>query len=168
MKTTTLILFLLTLMVSPTIGRRTADGEVPVLTNPPPTVKFCELLKNPRLYEGKLVRTDAAFRRYGEEVVEFFCPDCLKEGRVDFDIDQEAYESCTKPRVREKIQRGPVLSVSMTGKLYVAKAGEGFGHFGQYRYKFLVSCVERADVVFKFESSPDELPKNVLRRIHCK
>lgn len=168
MKLTTLSLILLTLAGSLGIPQRADSKGEPSGSADIPTVKFCDLLKNPKLYEGKVVHTSAAFRRSGEHVSELYCPDCPGGGPVDFAGDDEAYESCTRPELRRKIQNDITLRLNITGRLYVAEEGRGFGHFGLYHYRFLVSCVHKADVVFKSGREPDQLPRKVLRRLHCK
>jgi hypothetical protein len=107
-----------------------------------PNVAFCDLLKNPQLYNGKVIRTRAVFRRGGEETADFYCPDCLDTGRVALDID-DRYESCTKAKLREKFRKDGMYSVVMTGKFYVAEPGLGYGHLGKYHFKFVVSCIEK-------------------------
>lgn len=103
---------------------------------------FCDLLKNPQLYNEKVIRTRAVFRRGGEETADFYYPDCLDTGRVALDIDN-GYESCTKAKLREKFLKDGIYSVIMTGKFYVAESGMGYGHLSKYRFKFVVSCIEK-------------------------
>ena len=132
-----------------------------------PTVAFCDLLKNPQAYSGKVIRTRAVFSRRGEEVTEFYCPGYLESGWVDFDLD-EGYDTCTKPAADERITRHPTVGVVLTGRFVMAGPGEGFGHMGQWRYKLVVGCVEKADVISKHELAPDRLPPQVRRRASCR
>jgi hypothetical protein len=131
-----------------------------------PTVIFCELLKHPERYNGKVIHTRAVFRRGGEEIAEFYCPKCADLGRVYFDVD-ESYESRTKPEIHKIIQKDGFSNVVLTGRFQVANVGEGYGHLGKWHYKFIISRIERADVIPMSADTPELLNKKILRRARC-
>lgn len=131
-----------------------------------PTVTFCELLKHPERYNGKVIHTRAVFRRTGEEVAEFYCSKCLYLGKVYFDYD-ENYESQTQPKVWQTILREGTVNIIMTGRFQVANVGEGFGHLGMWHYKFIVSRIERVNVISNSGSTPEFLSKKIMRRARC-
>jgi hypothetical protein len=161
------LILLVSVMPPASVGQETAVQSRPIKALAVPTVAFCDLLKNPQLYSGRVIRTSAIFRRGGEEIAEFYCPSCLESGRVYLDID-EGYETCTKPANAEKIRSFNTVDVTLTGRFVVAGPGVGFGHLGQWRQKLIVSCVEKASVISKYELSPDHLPGKVRRRATCK
>src|ERR1044071_4855040 len=117
-------------VLAPVVGKPAAYQSRPAATSDVPAVAFCDLLKNPQAYDGRVIRTRAVFSRRGEEVTEFYCPACSESGRVKFDPSDEEYDSCTEPAVREKILNYPTVNVMLTGRFVVAGPGEGFGHMG--------------------------------------
>jgi hypothetical protein len=124
------------------------------------------LLKNPERYNGKVIRTRAVFRRAGEEIAEFYCPKCLDLRRVYFDISED-YKYRTNPEVRNKLLKERTFNVILTARFQVAGEGKGFGHFSQWHYKFVVSRIERADIIFTGGTAPESLSKRVIRRARC-
>jgi len=117
------------------------------------TVEYCELIKNPSLYDGKRVRVEATYR-YGYEWSEIYCTDCfdlMKRTWVEFDnLD----ESCTSKKFLKKLRKdspkGRTLSVVFSGTFESAK--NRYGHLNGYQFQLDVSCVEKAKVLL--EDSP--------------
>lgn len=130
-------------------------------------VAYCDLLRAPASYDGKLVRVRATYR-YGFEWSEFYCTDCSEKGRTWVDYD-ESYESCTKSKFRKKLEGngeiGRTVNVVAVGKFY--GSGGGYGHMNAYRYKFLVHCVERAEVILNDSPVPAAMPNKALQRTRC-
>jgi len=128
-------------------------------------VAYCDLIRNQKQYNQKLVRVSAIYR-YGYEWSELYCLECLRTKMwVDFD---ESFASSTKATIRKKLGEngfmGRTVSVIMVGKF---NAGGGYGHMGAYRFRLLVSRVEKVDVILNDSPSPNALPKEALSRIHC-
>lgn len=130
------------------------------------TVAYCDLVRNPERYDQKLVRVSAVYR-YGYEWSELYCLECATEAKTWIDFD-ESFSSSTKASIRKKLGdngfKGRTVLVTMVGKF---DAGGGYGHMGAYRFRLLVSQVEKADVILNDSPSPNALPKQVLTRIHC-
>ncbi len=130
------------------------------------TVTYCDLIRNPERYKGKLVRVSAIYR-YGYEWSELYCLECMNEGRTWVEFD-ESYVSSTKASIRKKIGgngfKGRTVRVLMVGRF---ASGGAYGHMGAYRFRFLVSRLEKADVILNDSPSANALPKAVLSRIHC-
>ena|SRR2546421_3159952 len=129
------------------------------------TVTFCDLLKNPLLYDQKMVRTKAIFRRAGEEGAELYCIDCLDVGKVWPDFD-ESFDSNTKPKIAKNLERERTVSVVVVGKFY--GTGNGYGHLNQYKFKFLIMRMEKADIVLNESPIPERVPKKALSKVRCK
>jgi len=123
-------------------------------------------MRKPEQYSGKVIRVSAIYR-YGFEWSELYCLECVSEAKTWVDLD-ESFVSSTKASVRKKIGphgfKGRTVSVIMVGRFDV---GGGYGHMGAYRFRLLVSRVEKADVLLNDSPSPNALPKEVLSRIHC-
>jgi hypothetical protein len=129
-------------------------------------VAYCDLVRNPERHKQKLVRVSAVYR-YGYEWSELYCLECATEGKTWVDFD-ESFSSSTKASIKKKLGdngfKGRTVLVTMVGKF---DAGGGYGHMGAYRFRLLVSQVEKADVILNDSPSPNALPKQVLTRIHC-
>jgi hypothetical protein len=130
------------------------------------TVTYCDLIRNPERYKGKLVRVSAIYR-YGYEWSELYCLECMNEGRTWVEFD-ETFVSSTKASIRKKIGengfKGRTVRVVMVGRF---DSGGAYGHMGAYRFGLLVDRLEKADVILNDSPSPNALPKAVLSRIHC-
>lgn len=129
-------------------------------------VSYCELMRNVEKYDGKRIRVFAVYR-YGFEWSELYCPACLNKARIWVDLD-ESFVSSTKPSVRKRIGehgfKGRTVKVVMVGRF---DAGGGYGHLGAYRFRLLVSRLEKADVILNDSPSPNALPQKVLSEMHC-
>jgi len=150
----------LSLLLTGTLSHATAqDREYP-------TVGYCDLMRSPEQYRGKVVRVTAIYR-YGFEWSELYCLECVSEARTWVDLD-ESFVSSTKANVRKKIGphggQGRTVRVTMVGRFDV---GGGYGHMGAYRFRLMVDRLEAAKVILDNSPSPSALPKEVLSRIHC-
>ena len=67
-------------------------------------VDFCDLLANPAAYDMKAVRTTAILRYGGEDSADLYCPECLTKETGKPALSR-SYESCTKPKLVEKVSR---------------------------------------------------------------
>jgi hypothetical protein len=140
---------------------------IPCAATKIPTVAYCDLIRNPELYDQKVIRVKAIYR-YGYEWSELYCGDCLKEGQTWVDFD-ESFESCTKPDVAKKLGdngfKGRTVSVVMIGKFH--GSGGGYGHMNAYRFRLLVSCVEQAKIILNDSPVPTAIPKSLLSSSTC-
>lgn len=117
------------------------------------TVDYCELIKNPSLYDGKKVRVEATYR-YGYEWSEIYCPDCFDLKKRTWVKLDNLNESCTSKKLLKKLSKdspkGRTLSVVFSGTFESAK--NRYGHLNGYQFQLEVSCVEKAKVLL--EDSP--------------
>jgi hypothetical protein len=134
-----------------------------------PVVDYCELLRTPDLYDKKIIRLRALYVR-GFEVAAFEHPQCDEARSVWVEFDQSE-PSCTDKKIRKAMQaifnpprkrkRGvieiggperaellavgrfegprPGIPVGSQGR----KIFTGHGHMNEYKYKFVVQCVEQ-------------------------
>lgn len=130
------------------------------------TVSYCDLMRKPEQYSGKVVRVSAIYR-YGFEWSELYCLECVSEARTWVDLT-ESFVSSTKASVRKKIGphgfKGRTVRVVMVGRF---DGGGGYGHMGAYRFRLLVDQLANAEVILNDSPSPNALPKKTLSRIHC-
>ena len=129
-----------------------------------PTVSYCELMRSPEQYRGKVIRVSAIYQ-YGFEWSTLFCHECPNEAKTWVDLD-ESFVSSRKRNLRKKIGphgvKGRTVWVTMVGRFDEG----GYGHMGAYRFRLMVDRLEAAKVIVD-DSSPSALPKEVLSRIHC-
>jgi len=149
----------LSTLLTGTLSRATAQNQKY------PTVSYCDLMRSPEQYRGKVVRVSAIYR-YGFEWSELYCLECVSEARTWVDLD-ETFVSSTKANLRKKIGphgvTGRTVRVTMVGRFDVG----GYGHMGAYRFRLMVDRLEDAKVIVDDSSLPSALPKKVLSRIHC-
>jgi hypothetical protein len=143
-----------------------ARGQNTPATEDIPTVAFCDLLRHPELYDQKTVRVQAVYR-YGFEWSELYCLSCLESGRTWVDFG-DLFNSSTKPKVAKKISdggdKGRTVNIVAVGKFY----GSGrHGHLGGYNFKFVISCLEQAEVILNDSPVPSALPEKASRRVQC-
>jgi hypothetical protein len=141
----------------PALDRSSSRGKIP-------WVSFCDLLKNPMLYEGKQVRTKAVYRHGGEELAELYCAECLAAGRVSADFDQ-SFDPNNPAKIVTDIERERTVSLIIVGKFY--SGDKRYGHLNQYRSKFVMSRIEKAKVLLNSITDPTKLPKRTLARFRC-
>ena len=129
------------------------------------TIAYCELIRNPEKYDGKVVRTNATYR-FGFEWAEFYCLDCWDgEHRTWVDYEDEL---CPKSKkIKGNDLRGRTVNVQVVGKFYGA-GRMGYGHMNAYQYKFVVSCVESAKTIWNDSFVPSSLPADVAKKASCK
>src|SRR5713226_1071230 len=99
------------------------------------TVPFCDLIRNPKLYDQKIVRVTAIYR-YGYEWSQLYCLDCNDVGATWVELD-DSFATNTDPKLAKKIRengfRGRTVRIVAVGQFY--GTGGGYGHMGSYRYK---------------------------------
>ena len=123
----------------------------------PPTVAFCDLVRDPARYDGKVVHTEAIVA-VGFEVGIIYDPKCGdSEKRVWYDFDMSTYNENEKgwkalrqllfPKSEEQHGRYTGRAkATMIGR-FDASDKNGYGHLNQYHFKFTIKRVERAEAV---------------------
>jgi hypothetical protein len=79
--------------------RLLAKIVVPVLlaaSTPQPTLRFCDLVRNPAEYNGKTVTVRATYR-YGFEWEELYCLDCLDKGKAWLEVPSDLDDASSRP-----------------------------------------------------------------------
>jgi hypothetical protein len=120
-----------------------------------PTVNYCELRKNPELYNNKIIRVHGIYES-GFEVSIFYDEACSK----DFLARAETWiwvlsrnGNCSDQKTRETIETfysgkaDSKLEVTFIGLFNKAKEDGGFGHLGGYKFQIKVSCIEEAKLL---------------------
>ena len=113
-----------------------------------------------------MIRVSAIYR-YGFEWSELYCLECVNEARTWVDLD-ESFMSSTTAGLRKKIGphgvKGRTVKVVMIGRF---DTGGGYGHMGASRFRLLVDHLEGAEVILNDSPTPEALPKEILKRMHC-
>jgi hypothetical protein len=114
-----------------------------------PTVSFCELVRNPARYDGKIVRLRVKYLVGGETRV-IYDKKCEGKAWVEFD---HVFDVCTEKSVRGRLQqRDPAPTEGLFNGLWeseVVTVGmfmhdkRGFGHMNGHKYQFTMKWVER-------------------------
>lgn len=113
-------------------------------------VDYCELIRNPTLYNGKKVRVEATYR-YGYEWSEVYCPRCFdlkKRTWVGLDnVDENCSAKKLLKKFRNESPKGRTLSVVFAGTFESSKSD--YGHSNDFQFLLNVSCIEKAKVLFE-------------------
>jgi hypothetical protein len=107
-----------------------------------PTVFYCELIRDPNLYEGKLVRVAATWN-YGFEWSYLYHRDCIgRENKawVEFVDEDKGCERTKKVSKKLKDKFDNKADIVAVGTL---QGGGGYGD-GGYQYQFVITCLEEA------------------------
>lgn len=108
-----------------------------------PSISYCALLKNPKLYSGKTVRIKAVWQ-FGFETTSLQDRQCIDQPKawLEFADEKQLCPETKKNRTLPK-QSDKEADVTVTGRLY----GSGrYGHLGDYQFKFVVECMENIKV----------------------
>lgn len=122
-----------------------------------PTVNYCEIIKNPQNYNGKIVKIFAE-QRSGFEFSGLGSQDCANDyGQIW--AEWEKYESCGDEKTarllvnRYKGIENNYLEGIFVGKFFVKEKGiSGFGHMNAKPFQISISCVENATLLPKKDS----------------
>jgi hypothetical protein len=120
-----------------------------------PTVSFCELVRNPAHYDGKIVRLRVKYLGGGETRV-IFDKKCERKAWVEFD---HVFDGCTAESVRKRFQHrdfpateglfnGLWESEVITIGMFVHDK-QGLGHLNAYKYGFTMKWLEKVKRVPK-------------------
>jgi hypothetical protein len=116
-----------------------------------PTVAYCELLRHPNLYVGKVLRFRALYTSV-YEMSTFSCSDCKGDEYMAWvEFDDGSVKSSTKPETHKKFRDMMTRHIDdiwvifntellVTGILDNSKAG--YGHLGMYRFLVTVKSIE--------------------------
>lgn len=136
--------------------QRSAVNVGPLSSSEIATVDFCDLLRNPQVYDQKVVRTRAIYRYGGEDLSNLYCPHCLNAGSMRPTF---ADSGCTKPSVEAKLS----VQKHSDGTVRVVIVGQFDGRLSN----IVIRCVERADYLTKDSHLPDRLSPKDRKRVHC-
>lgn len=117
-----------------------------------PIVDYCEVVRNPQLYNEKVVKIFGQYRA-GFENSSLTNQACEKDCCliwVEWGKQQSCSDSATAQILanRYKGNESNYLEGTFAGKLYVSQ-GSGFGHMNAKPFKLAVSCVENATLLPK-------------------
>jgi hypothetical protein len=152
------------------------------------TVQASELLKMPKCYDGKFVRT-IGFYRYGFEVSNLFCLECEGSNAawVDTSNFYAAVKRCTSPENLKKLEskNGKTLGVVVLGilrtrltfenqsnpkdkdskRMSELVSGGGFGHMNAYDSEFSPICFEQVEDFGNNYLLPSGADEKTLKRM---
>jgi len=114
-------------------------------------VSFCDLVKNPRLYNEKEVTVRATYK-YGFEWQFLYCLTCLDSGKVWLEIPSDLDDASVKALNRAPKGSG-TINITVQG---VFMSGGSYGHLNCCPYKFVAHRVSNVSVVIKGMKSLDK------------
>ncbi|HEX8566203.1 MAG TPA: hypothetical protein VF648_11080 [Pyrinomonadaceae bacterium] len=127
-------------------------------------VSFCDLTQKPESYRDKIVRIKATYS-FGFENSRLFCSDCLDENNsVWVDFEDELCSNSKKIKDNKRYGVGRTLNVTFVGKY---EYGGGYGNFGVFPARLLVSCMEEKKELVNYSLAPSKLPQKVLSQTYC-
>jgi hypothetical protein len=120
----------------------------PVVIPEGPTVAFCDLVSNPKLYDKKMVRMQAI--AVGTSELQFlYDPECNgKEAWIDLEFDSQETLEKVWPLLDFSLGRHAPrrAKVTVVGQ-FDGPNKEGYGHLNSFRFHFRVMAVEKAEAV---------------------
>jgi len=145
-------------LVSPSAGVPVSLG-----TRPVPAANYCDLTRDPSAYDGKEVRLKVLLR-VGYEWQEIYCLDCFDTKQRTWIIFGPDAASCTSRRARKLINaREGTFAIQAVGEFQ--SSGLRYGHMGDYRYQFVIKCVEKAVRLLQDGRFPTLLPKGAFKSV---
>ena len=121
---------------------------------------FCDLLKNPEKYNGKEVTVRATWH-YGFEWSQFYCLDCLNEGKAWLEVPSDLDQASTK--ALKQIPKAGIVNITVQG---VFMSGGHFGHLSGYPYTLVVRKVSDVAIVLSGMKKAEE-EKQAEKRWAC-
>ncbi len=126
-------------------------------TNDIVNVAFCELMKNPEKYDGKVIRVKGIYRNFFE-LSELFCPECYDSLKRIWVESTEMTDKCIKSKETKRLEKARTLFVVFVGKFQASESS--YGHSNGYRFQLDLKCVEKSKVLSKDKPLlPNELNK---------
>jgi hypothetical protein len=108
------------------------------------SVSFCDLVRSPEKYDGKVVSIRATYR-YGFEWQQLYCIDCLDRGKAWLEIPPDLDNTSDKA-LRRAPKGAGIVNLTVQG---VFVSGGRLGHMNGCPYKFVVHKVRDVAVVLK-------------------
>jgi hypothetical protein len=149
--------FLLSLILFCFFFQTSAQGKTENQYANIPTIDYCEITKNPTIYNEKTVKIFAEHRS-GFEFSALGIQNCV-ENYGQIWVEWEKNESCGDEKTARLLinrNRGiefNYLQANFVGKFFVKQEGKsGFGHMNANPFKLVVSCVESATLLPKENS----------------
>jgi hypothetical protein len=121
---------------------------------------FCELVRNPKEYDGKYVVVHASYR-YGYEWQEVLGMNCRGQARTWLEFDDD-----TKSNVRHAFAKAPRHLGIVNATFYgVFQGSRGPYGDGSYAYELVVRSVKNIEVVSKTGVVPEQLSPAEQRKL---
>lgn len=158
---TSLVLVLALALLSSTIRQTVIATErtSPQRKTVPSLVAFCDLVSNPRKYNGKEITTRASFR-YGFEWQEVFCLACEGGAKVWLEFSEDLTEK-SKSALKKTPKDHGIINAVFTGTF---RTSGPYGD-GGYRFELEVKEARNVEVVFKGLEHQKVLPAKVRKRM---
>lgn len=125
-----------------------------------PNVSYCELVRNPELYNQNLIRVHGTYQLAGGEYSNLYDASCLKNPTSDQKVKAEtetwvwfddAYETQTNPGIVKIFAQLRDLygwaNVTVVGKFFGSKKHGGYGHLNSARFMLDVIRIEQVEPV---------------------
>jgi hypothetical protein len=126
--------------------------------SPQAPMKFCELMRDPEKYNGKLVKVRATWI-YGFEWSYLHCLDC--DGRVWLDTSELDEQS--EKTLKHTPKGAGIVNVDVAGEF---QAGGSFGHMNGYKYQLKAHTIASPAVISKgMKGREEEL--EIERKFAC-
>lgn len=123
-----------------------------------PTIAFCKLIEQPRLYDNRVVRTEA-ISAVGMESQVLYDPRCstaetrtwvvsaASVGESNREVSKVYYALLfDKENNRYPVGRSGRARAMLVGR-FEASDKNGYGHLNQYRFQFVIMRIEKAERV---------------------
>lgn len=108
------------------------------------TTNFCDLLRQPEKYNGKVVKVRATYR-YAFESSQLYCLDCSDKGKAWLNIPTDLDDLTEK--LVEKMPKGAgIVNLTVEG---VFEFGSTYGHLNGYRYQIRAQRIRDIAVIQK-------------------
>jgi hypothetical protein len=109
-------------------------------------VKVCDLLRNPKQYDGQVVRVRATLR-YGFEWNDLYCLDCLDKGRAWLNPSGENENFDDLEKAWKRMPKGAgIVNITVVGVFHF---GATYGHLNGYRYEIVPREIRDIAVIQK-------------------
>jgi hypothetical protein len=116
-----------------------------------PPVTFCDLVKNPEVYNRKEVTVRATYK-YGFEWQFLYCLTCFDNGKVWLEIPNDL-DDASRKALKDTPKDAGIVNITVQG---VFMSGGGFGHLNGYRYQFVAHKISNVAVLIKGMKGPEE------------
>jgi hypothetical protein len=108
-----------------------------------PTISYCELIREPELYEGKLVRVSATWY-YGFERSSLYHRECMDPENSAWLVFVEEAKGCKRTdKITKKLTNDSANKADVV-VLGTLSGGGRYGHMFYYHRQFVVTCLEKA------------------------